>query len=73
MKTLFDYQVVCRCDDNGSFVACVPAITGCHAIGETPEAAPSELRHVFDMIVAEYREQEKSLPADLKLHATHSG
>ena len=73
MKTLFDYQVVCRCADNGGFAAYVPAFTGCHAIGETPEAAHSELHHVFDMIVEEYREQEKSLPADLKLHATHSG
>ena len=39
MKTLFDYQVICRRDDNGSYVAYVPAIEGCHAIGRTPEEA----------------------------------
>ena len=72
MKTLFDYQVVCRRDDNGSFVAYVPALTGCHALGDTPAAAHSELHHVFDMIVEEYREQGKPLPADVQLHTTHA-
>jgi len=54
MKTLFDYQVVCRRDDNGSNVAYVPALAGCHAIGATPEAAQSERYHVFDMIAEEF-------------------
>lgn len=53
MKTLFDYQVVCRRDDNGSYVAYVPAIAGCHAIGDTPEQAQKELQQVFDMITEE--------------------
>ncbi len=53
MKTLFDYQVVCRRDDNGTYVAYVPAIDGCHAIGSTPEQAQSELHNVFAMIVEE--------------------
>ena len=39
MKTLFDYTLVCRRDDNGSFVAHLPAIAGCHALGPTPEEA----------------------------------
>ena len=73
MKTLFDYQVVCRRDDNGSFVAYVPALTGCHALGDTPEAAHSELHHVFDMVVEEYQALGKPLPEDVQLHATHAG
>jgi predicted RNase H-like HicB family nuclease len=45
---------------NGIFVAYVPAIKGCHALGETPEEARSELQNVFDMIAEEYLESEQS-------------
>ncbi|NBV23022.1 MAG: type II toxin-antitoxin system HicB family antitoxin [Proteobacteria bacterium] len=57
MKTLPDHHVVCHQDDNGSFVAYVPAIAGCHAIGPTPEAARAELQNVFDMIIEEFTER----------------
>ncbi len=72
MKTLFDYQVVCRRDDNGSFVAYVPAINGCHAIGATLEEAQKELQNVFDMIVEEYAESGKPLPNDVQLTIAHA-
>jgi predicted RNase H-like HicB family nuclease len=49
MKRLYDYTVVLRPDDNGTFVAFVPAIPGCHAWGQTPEEAQAELQSVFDM------------------------
>ena len=55
MKSLQDYTIVIRPDDN-TFVAYVPAIEGCHAWGETAEAAKVELDNVFDMIVEEDRE-----------------
>jgi len=45
MKTVFDYPVVCRRDDNGSYVAYVPALEGCHALGRTPEEAQEELHN----------------------------
>ncbi|MEI7731585.1 MAG: type II toxin-antitoxin system HicB family antitoxin [Verrucomicrobiota bacterium] len=72
MKTLFDYQVVCRRDDNGSYVAYVPAIVGCHALGATLDAAQQELHNVFDMIVEEYQVQGKPLPDDVELIAAHA-
>lgn len=50
MKRLYDYAVVIRPDDNGTFVAFVPAIPGCHAWGKTPEEAQTELLNVFEMI-----------------------
>jgi predicted RNase H-like HicB family nuclease len=37
MKSLADYTVVDRHDDNETFVAYVPAIKSCHALGEIPE------------------------------------
>jgi predicted RNase H-like HicB family nuclease len=72
VKSLFDYHVVCHRDDNGSFVAYVPAIEGCHAIGHTPEKAQSGLRKVFKMISEEHAEQGKRLPDDVQLTAVHA-
>jgi predicted RNase H-like HicB family nuclease len=72
MKTLFDYQVVCRRDDNGSYVAYVPAIDGCHAIGSTPEQAQRELRNVFDMIAEEFTDGGRELPNDVQLTVAHA-
>jgi predicted RNase H-like HicB family nuclease len=67
VKTLFDNQIVCRRDDNGSYVAYVPAIDGCHAIGATPEQAQRELQNVFDMIAEEFAERGRQLPNDVQL------
>ena len=72
MKTLFDYQVICRRDDNGSFVAYVPAIDGCHAIGRTPEEAQGELHNVFEMIAEDFAESGKPLPEDVQLTVAHA-
>jgi predicted RNase H-like HicB family nuclease len=62
MKYLADYTIVVRPDDNGSFVAYVSAIPGCHAIGQTLDEARGELANVFDMISEEYGESGQSLP-----------
>lgn len=53
MRSFRDYTVVLRPDSNGTFVAYVPAITGCHAWGQTPEDTQAELAFVFEMIQAE--------------------
>ena len=62
MKSLKDYTIVIRPDDNNTFVAYVPAIEGCHAWGETFEAARAELENVCAMILEEYQEIGRSLP-----------
>ncbi len=54
MKSLQDYTIVLRPDDNGTFVAYIPAIPGCHAWGRTPDEARAELLNVFEMIQAEF-------------------
>ncbi len=59
MRTLENYTVVLRPDDNGTFVAYVPAIEGCHALGQTPNEARAELINVFEMIRDEYQEEGK--------------
>ncbi len=65
--TFFDYQMVCRRDDNGSYVAYLPALEGCHAIGSTPEEAQQELRGVFEMITEEFAADGRALPRDVEL------
>lgn len=65
--------MVIRADDNGTFVAYVPAIDGCHAWGQTPDEARAELSNVFDMIVEEYGHAGRSLPPDVELTVTRAG
>ncbi|MEB3311701.1 MAG: type II toxin-antitoxin system HicB family antitoxin [Snowella sp.] len=72
MKTTNDYTIILRPDDNGTFVAHIPAIKGCHAWGETPEQAREELNHVFEMICEEYLEVGQSLPNDVELTIAHA-
>ncbi|PSB07345.1 type II toxin-antitoxin system HicB family antitoxin [Pleurocapsa sp. CCALA 161] len=72
MKFLQDYTIVIRPDDNNTFVAYVPAIEGCHAWGETSEAARAELNNVFAMIQEDYQEMGHSLPQDVELVAANA-
>ncbi len=62
MRSLESYAVVLRPDNNGIFVAYVPAITGCHAWGKTTEEAQIELVYVFEMIRDEYQQAGQELP-----------
>lgn len=62
--TLQNYKTVLYRQDDGSWVAEVPAISGCYALMETREAALAELAQVFRMIEEEYREKGIPLPAD---------
>lgn len=72
MKRLHDYTVVLRPDDNGTFVAYVPAIPGCHAWGKSPEEAQNELLNVFEMIKEEYEEEGRMLPEDVEVKTVHA-
>jgi len=59
-----DYKIVLHRQDDGSWVAEIPALPGCYALMPTREAALAELAGVFEMIAAEYKEKGLSLPAD---------
>jgi len=72
MRSLKNYTVVLRPDDNGTFVAYIPAITGCHAWGQTREEEQAELIQVFEMIRDEYEEAGKELPGDVEVVVTHA-
>ncbi len=62
--TLDDYKTVLYRQEDGSWVAEVPAIYGCYALIPTWAEALSELAHVFALIAEEYQEKGQPLPAD---------
>jgi predicted RNase H-like HicB family nuclease len=68
---LGDYKQILYRQEDGSWVAEVPAIAGCYALMPTREKALAELSDVFRMIAEEYSEKGISLPADTTeiLHA----
>jgi predicted RNase H-like HicB family nuclease len=62
--TFDDYKVVLYRQDDGSWVAEIPAIGGCYALMDTREAALAELAQVFALIAQEHRESGRPLPED---------
>lgn len=60
--TLQDYKIVLYRQEDGSWVAEVPALPGCYALMNTREEALAELGRVFEMIAEEYREKGLPLP-----------
>jgi predicted RNase H-like HicB family nuclease len=58
------YKIVLYRQDDDSWVAEVPAISGCYALMPTREQALAELGHVFDMIAEEHQERGAPLPED---------
>lgn len=68
---LEDYKTIIYRQEDGPWVAEIPAIPGCYALMSTREESLAELGKVFDMVAEEYREKGISLPADTTeiLHA----
>ncbi len=56
-----DYKIVLYRQEDGAWVAEVPAISGCYALMPTREKALAELSQVFQMIAEEYREKSLRL------------
>ena len=65
MKTLDEYTVVVA-PDVDYWWAHVPAIPGCHAMGDTAAEARTELEGVFEMFMEIYEEDGRTLPRDVK-------
>ena len=61
---LHDYKTVLYRQEDGFWVAEVPAISGCYALMPTREAALQELSEVFQMLAEEHRQKGIPLPAD---------
>jgi predicted RNase H-like HicB family nuclease len=68
---LENYKINLYRQEDGSWVADIPAIPGCYALMPTREQALAELSQVFAMIAKEYAEKRTPLPADTTaiLHA----
>ena len=59
-----DYKTILYRQEDGSWVAEIPAIQGCYALMPSREEALAELSSVFEMIAEEYRDKSIPLPAD---------
>ena len=62
--TVNDYKTVLYRQEDGSWVAEIPAVPSCYGLMPTREEALAELVLVFQMIEEAYRSQGRSLPAD---------
>ncbi len=62
--TFQDYKSDLYRQEDGSWVAEIPAIPGCYALMPSREEALAELSCVFEMICDEYRYKHLLLPAD---------
>ena len=62
--TIDNYKTILYSQEDGSWVAEIPAISGCYALMSTRDEALAELTKVFEMIAEEYREKGLPLPAD---------
>jgi predicted RNase H-like HicB family nuclease len=58
---LENYKIVLYRQEDGSWVAEIPAISGCYSLMPTREQALEELNGVFQMISEEYREKGLAL------------
>jgi predicted RNase H-like HicB family nuclease len=59
-----DYKTVPYRQDDGSWVAEIPAISGCYALMSSRDAALAELANGFGLIAEEFRQKGQCLPAD---------
>ena len=62
--TIENYKIVLYRQEDGSWVAEIPAISGCYALMPTREQALEELNAVFHIVSEEYKEKGLALPAD---------
>jgi len=61
---LNDYKIVLYSQEDGSWVAEIPVISGCYALMPTRDQALEEVEGVLRMISEEYREKGLALPPD---------
>ena len=54
-------QVIIEQDEDGLYVADVPALVGCHTQGRTFEEALDNIREVIAMCIQEMREDGKTI------------
>ena len=59
-----DYKAILYRQEDGSWVAKIPATQGCYALMPTREEALAELSSVFEMIAEEYHDRRLPLPAN---------
>ena len=68
-----DYKTILYCQEDGSWVAEIPAISGCYALMPTRGEALAELTKVFEMIAGEKPPTLKHILDDVSEKAVQRG
>jgi len=67
-----NYKILIYPQENGGWVAEIPAISGCYALMDTRDEALKELESVFILIRDEYAMDGKALPEDKTELVSHA-
>jgi predicted RNase H-like HicB family nuclease len=59
----YNFQIVVEQDEDGIYVASVPALPGCYTQGNTFEEALTNIKDVIEMVLEEFKEEGKEVPA----------
>ncbi|MCX7047740.1 MAG: type II toxin-antitoxin system HicB family antitoxin [Candidatus Sumerlaeota bacterium] len=57
----YRFQIIIEQDEDGFYVADVPALVGCHTQGATFEEAIENIKEVISMCIQEMREDNKPI------------
>jgi len=57
----YRFQVIIELDEDGFYVADVPALAGCHTQGRTFEEALENIKEVIQMCIQEMREDGQTI------------
>ena len=59
---MYRFQVIIEEDEDGLYVADVPALQGCHTQGATFEEALENIKEVILMCIRELQEEGRAIP-----------
>lgn len=60
------YTIILEKDENGAYIADVPALKGCHSFGKTREEAINRVQEAIELYLECLFEDKKPLPPDIE-------
>ncbi|NPV80686.1 MAG: type II toxin-antitoxin system HicB family antitoxin [Firmicutes bacterium] len=63
------YTVILEADENGCYIATVPALKGCHSFGRTREEALQRVREAIQLYLECLAEDDRPFPPDIEVDA----
>ncbi|HHY99221.1 MAG TPA: type II toxin-antitoxin system HicB family antitoxin [Firmicutes bacterium] len=67
------YTVILEVDEDGHYIAAVPALKGCHSFGRTREEALQRVREAIELYLECLAEDKRPFPPDIETDALNVG